>query len=177
MTHLGHPALFLLSSAESQKWGRAMSDGHWQLEGSAAELYHRYLVPAITTKWADDLVHRAQLRAGEDVLDVACGTGVVARLAAKKVTPGHVTGLDLNSGMLAVARNVSNGGEPISWKEGSALDLPFPSGHFDVVLCQCPARDAPRGPGLGSGRTQRLQPDRTDALGRTHLYARSMSPP
>jgi ubiquinone/menaquinone biosynthesis C-methylase UbiE len=61
---------------------------------------------------------------------------VVARLAAKKVTPGHVTGLDLNSGMLAVARNVSNGGEPISWKEGSALDLPFPSGHFDVVLCQ-----------------------------------------
>jgi hypothetical protein len=44
-----------------------MSDGHWQLEGSAAELYQRYLVPAITTKWADDLVHRAQLRAGEDV--------------------------------------------------------------------------------------------------------------
>jgi hypothetical protein len=34
-----------------------MSDGHWQLEGSAAELYQRYLVPAITTKWADDLVH------------------------------------------------------------------------------------------------------------------------
>jgi SAM-dependent methyltransferase len=113
-----------------------MSDGHWQLEGSAAELYQRYLVPAITTKWADDLVHRAQLRAGEDVLDVACGTGVVARLAARKVTPGHVTGLDLNSGMLAVARNVSNGREAISWKEGSALDLPFPSGHFDVVLCQ-----------------------------------------
>jgi SAM-dependent methyltransferase len=113
-----------------------MSDGRWQLEGSAAELYQRYLVPGITTKWADDLVHRAQLRAGEDVLDVACGTGVVTRLAARKVTPGHVTGLDLNSGMLAVARNVSNGGELISWKEGSALDLPFPSGHFDVVLCQ-----------------------------------------
>jgi ubiquinone/menaquinone biosynthesis C-methylase UbiE len=116
--------------------GALMSDGHWQLEGSAGELYQRYLVPAITTKWADDLVHRAQLRAGEDVLDVACGTGVVARLAARKVTPGHVTGLDLNSAMLVVARNVSNGGEPISWKEGSALDLPFPSGHFDVVLCQ-----------------------------------------
>jgi ubiquinone/menaquinone biosynthesis C-methylase UbiE len=113
-----------------------MSDGHWQLEGSAAELYQRYLVPAITTKWADDLVHRAQLCTGEDVLDVACGTGVVARLAARKVTPGHVTGLDLNSGMLAVARNVSNGREAISWKAGSALDLPFPSGHFDVFLCQ-----------------------------------------
>ena len=113
-----------------------MSDGHWQMEGSAAELYQRYLVPGITTKWAEDLVRRAQLRAGEEVLDVACGTGVVARLAARKVAPGHVRGLDLNTGMLAVARSVSNEGAPVSWMEGSALDLPFPSGHFDVVLCQ-----------------------------------------
>jgi len=113
-----------------------MSDGHWQLEGSSAELYQRYLVPAITTKWADDLIDRAQLHAGETVLDVACGTGVVARLAAKKVAPGHVTGLDLNPGMLAAARNVLNEGVSVSWMEGSALDLPFPSSHFDVVLCQ-----------------------------------------
>ena len=113
-----------------------MSDGHWQLEGNAAELYQRYLVPGITAKWAEDLVRRAQLREGDKVLDVACGTGVVARLAAKKVTPGHVTGLDLNAGMLAVARNVFNQGGPVNWVEGSALDLPFPSGHFDVILCQ-----------------------------------------
>jgi ubiquinone/menaquinone biosynthesis C-methylase UbiE len=113
-----------------------MSDGHWQLEGSAAELYQRYLVPAITTKWAEDLVGRAQPRAGEAVLDVACGTGVVARLAAKRVTPERVTGLDLNAAMLAVARNISNEGPPISWMEGSALDLPFPPNSFDVVFCQ-----------------------------------------
>ena len=87
-----------------------MSDDHWQLEGSAAELYQRYLVPGITTKWAEDLVDRAQLRAGEEVLDIACGTGVVTRLAARKVTPGHVTGLDLNAGMLAVARSVPTEG-------------------------------------------------------------------
>jgi ubiquinone/menaquinone biosynthesis C-methylase UbiE len=54
-----------------------MGNGHWQLKGSAAELYQRYLVPAITTKWAEDLVNRAQPRAEEAVLDVACGTGVV----------------------------------------------------------------------------------------------------
>jgi ubiquinone/menaquinone biosynthesis C-methylase UbiE len=113
-----------------------MTDSHWQLEGSAAELYQRYLVPGITSKWAADLVDRAQLRAGEEVLDVACGTGVVARLAAKKVASGQVTGLDLNPGMLAVARNVLSEEASVKWMEGSALELPFPSGHFDAVLCQ-----------------------------------------
>jgi len=113
-----------------------MSDDHWQLEGSAAELYQRYLVPGITAKWAEDLVYRARLRVGEEVLDVACGTGVVTRLAASKVAPGRVTGFDLNAGMLAVARDVPNEGVSINWMEGSALDLPFPSAHFDVVLCQ-----------------------------------------
>ena len=113
-----------------------MSDDHWQLNGGAAELYQRYLVPAITAKWAEDLVHRARLRGGEEVLDVACGTGVVARLAASKVAQGRVTGLDLNAGMLAVARGVLNEGASVNWMEGSALDLPFPSDHFDVVLCQ-----------------------------------------
>ena len=113
-----------------------MSGGHWQLEGSAAELYQRYLVPAITTKWAEDLVDRARVRAGEAVLDIACGTGVVARLAAKRMRYGRVTGLDLNAAMLAVARGVLNEGAPITWIEGSALDLPFPPDNFDVVLCQ-----------------------------------------
>jgi len=86
-------------------------------------------------KWAEDLVTRARLCAGEAVLDLACGTGVVARLAANRVAPGPVTGLALNAGMLAVARSVP-GGETISWMEGSALDLPFGNESFDVVLCQ-----------------------------------------
>jgi ubiquinone/menaquinone biosynthesis C-methylase UbiE len=113
-----------------------VGNAHWQLEGSAAELYQRYLVPAITTNWAEDLVARARLWAGEAVLDVACGTGVVARLAAKAVGHGRVTGLDLNAAMLTVASGVPAKGAPIDWIEGSALDLPFPADSFDVVLCQ-----------------------------------------
>jgi ubiquinone/menaquinone biosynthesis C-methylase UbiE len=114
-----------------------MSDGHWQLEGTAAaELFERYLVPAITAKWAEDLLDRAQPREGEAVLDIACGTGVVARLAAKRMGRGLVTGLDLNAGMLAVARNAPTEGAGLIWIEGSALDLPFPADSFDVVFCQ-----------------------------------------
>ena len=114
-----------------------MSDhDHWQLDGSAPELYQRYLVPAITSIWAADLIDRAQPQREEAVLDVACGTGVVTRLAAQRVGKGRVVGLDLNGGMLAVARAQPNGETPIAWLEGSALDLPFPEGSFDLVLCQ-----------------------------------------
>ena len=113
-----------------------MSDGHWQLEGTAAELFERYLVPAITAKWAEDLLDRAQPRAGEAVLDIACGTGIVARLAAKRMGRGVVTGLDLNAAMLAVARRAPTEGAAIIWIEGSALDLPFPADSFDMAFCQ-----------------------------------------
>src|SRR5215213_7246492 len=107
----------------------------WQLEGSAAELYERYLVPAITALWAADLVERAAPQPGERVLDIACGTGIVARMAANRMGVGQVVGLDLNPGMLAVARSGLAGHHPpIEWQEGSALDLPFPDGSFDVVL-------------------------------------------
>jgi SAM-dependent methyltransferase len=113
-----------------------MSNKHWQLDATAAEVYERYLVPAITAKWAEDLLDRANPREGEAVLDVACGTGIVARVAAKRMVRGLVTGLDLNPGMLAVARSVPTRGASIIWIEGSAIDLPFASASFDVVLCQ-----------------------------------------
>src|SRR5205823_5027405 len=77
----------------------------WQITGDAAELYERYLVPTMFGPWAADLVALATLRAGDHVLDVACGTGIVARRAAEQVgSGGRVVGLDLNAGMLAVAR-------------------------------------------------------------------------
>lgn len=98
---------------------------HWQLDGSAPELYERYLVPAITRIWASDLIDRAGPKPGQSLLDVACGTGVVARLAAERMRTGRVVGLDLNEGMLAVARSVPVTGAPIEWREGNALRLPF----------------------------------------------------
>jgi ubiquinone/menaquinone biosynthesis C-methylase UbiE len=110
--------------------------GHWQLDGSAPELYQKYLVPAITTKWAEDLIDRARPLAGESVLDIACGTGIVARLAAKRMVEGRVAGLDLNKAMLAVARTQPSAGLPIDWIEGSALDLPFRAESVDLTLCQ-----------------------------------------
>ncbi len=112
---------------------RATADEHWQVDASAPELYERYLVPAITSHWASDLLDRVALRRGESVLDIACGTGVVARLAAQRGHTGRLVGIDLNTAMIETARTKS---ADIEWFEGSALDLPFEPESFDVVLCQ-----------------------------------------
>jgi len=99
-----------------------MSDGQWQLTGTAAELFERYLVPAITAKWAEILLDRAQPRGGEAILDIACGTGIVARLAAKRMGRGLVTGLDLNAGML-MSPEVRRPREPQSLGSRAALSF------------------------------------------------------
>jgi len=101
------------------------------------ENYERYFTPAIGKPLAEDLVHSAGLKRGEKILDVACGTGVVARLAAIEVIPGgSVTGVDPNPGMLAVARAVTPDEIGIQWYEATAEDMPLPDSTFDVVLCQ-----------------------------------------
>jgi ubiquinone/menaquinone biosynthesis C-methylase UbiE len=110
----------------------------WQLSGDAAELYERYPAQYLLRPWVADLVARAGLRRGERVLDLACGTGLVARLAAPAIGPtGRVTGLDLNPGMLAVARRLpAPSGAPITWVEGSALAMDVADDSIDVILCQ-----------------------------------------
>lgn len=71
------------------------------------------------------------------MLDVASGTGIVARLAAERMITGRVVGLDLYSGMLAVARTTpQNGGPRIDWHEASVVSIPFSGESFNVVLCQ-----------------------------------------
>jgi len=96
------------------------------------------MVPALFGPWASRLIQAASPRPGERVLDVACGTGVVARQVATHVHPeGKVVGLDLNPNMLAVARTMAEQeGLAIDWHEGRAESLPYPDGSFELVLCQ-----------------------------------------
>lgn len=109
-----------------------------QVSGNAAEVYDRQLVPVMFAPWAPKLIDLAEVQPSEHVLDVACGTGVVTRLAAKRVgTAGRVVGLDINTAMLSVARRLPLvDGAAVEWLEASALEIPLPDAAFDVVLCQ-----------------------------------------
>lgn len=110
----------------------------FQLSVAAAKARERYSGRYFIGPWSPGLVALAALRPGERVLDVACGTGVVTRLAAPEVgKTGQVTGLDINAGMLAVARSLPPpSGAPITWVEGDAGAMVFPGASFEVVLCQ-----------------------------------------
>jgi ubiquinone/menaquinone biosynthesis C-methylase UbiE len=129
-------------SAPLQDKESAVTDqGQWQVVGNAAEVYERAIVPAVFAAWAPFVVDLADPRPGARVLDVACGTGVVARLVARRVGPtGEVVGLDLNAGMLAVAASTASKESAttsrITWQEASATKMPLPDRAFDIVYCQ-----------------------------------------
>ncbi|HEV2861120.1 MAG TPA: methyltransferase domain-containing protein [Pyrinomonadaceae bacterium] len=92
---------------------------------------------------ADHVVRCARIRAGERVLDVACGTGNTA--LAVRARGAEVTGLDLTPELLAVAREreAAEGLSGINWREGDAENLPFPDASFDVVVSSCGLMFAP----------------------------------
>lgn len=105
-----------------------------QVTSEAAELYERFFVPALFAQWPSRLLELASVERGDDVLDVACGTGVLARAAKAEVGPtGTVQGLDVNSGMLAVAARTA---PAITWLSGRAEELPVADRTVDRVLCQ-----------------------------------------
>lgn len=110
----------------------------WQLEQSGPDAYEQYLVPAMFAPWAERLVDRVDLRPEDRVLDVGCGTGIVARRAASRgCNEGSVVGLDVNEGMLDVAKaTASESRLAIEWKQGDATRLPFADDSFDVVFSQ-----------------------------------------
>jgi ubiquinone/menaquinone biosynthesis C-methylase UbiE len=110
----------------------------WHFLGNVPENYERYLVPSIFGPFAADLIDVAAVQENERVLDIACGTGIVARTVARRVgLRGSVVGLDISAPMLEAARAAAaRDGVSVEWREGSAMKLPFPDGAFDLVLCQ-----------------------------------------
>lgn len=138
----------------------------WQVSGSAAELYERYTVTWMFEPLARRLLARVPLRPGSRVLDVACGTGIVARLAAPLVAPdGQVIGVDLNDAMLAWARSLSaEAGLTIEWRQGDAIALGFPDAAFDAVLCQQGLQFFPNGAGALREMARVLAPGGTLAV-------------
>src|SRR5680860_934476 len=106
----------------------------FQIPLEAAEFYESAFVPAFFAQWAPVLCEAAGIGSGQSLLDVACGTGIVARTAADLVAPdGTIVGVDLNEALLNVARRVRPG---IDFRQGRADNLPFPDESFNTVLCQ-----------------------------------------
>ncbi len=101
---------------------------------SFPEMYERYLVEPLFRPWAEIILQRLELAAGDRLLDVACGTGIVARLASQRLGAARVVGVDVNPQMLAVASALA---PDIDWREGSAGALPIDDREkFDVAVCQ-----------------------------------------
>jgi ubiquinone/menaquinone biosynthesis C-methylase UbiE len=119
----------------------------YSLAGSAAEVYEQNMVPAIFARFAKGLLEFAQLHTGEHVLDVACGTGIVARLAWPHVAPaGRVVGLDVNAAMLNVARRAAEeAGAPIEWEGATQLQCPLLMAHLTLSSVSMVCNTFPRG--------------------------------
>lgn len=112
----------------------------WRVQGTGNEIYERIFVPAMMEPWARRGLEVAAPEAGATLLDIACGTGIATRLAARAVGPrGKVVGTDLNPDMLEVARTVhapTPEDAPIEWHMADAQALPFADASFDLALMQ-----------------------------------------
>src|SRR5215207_5601638 len=111
-----------------------MSNPSLEAQVAAAKAYETLFVPALFGQWASRVVDAANVMAGQSVLDVACGTGVLAREARLRTGPtGYVAGLDPSVGMLAVAKELS---PSVDWRQGTAESMPFSDSSFDAVVSQ-----------------------------------------
>ena len=110
----------------------------WQISGNSPAAYEKYLVPGFFKPWAERLAELASPEPGSDILDLACGTGIVARTISSTVKNGaRITGLDNNREMLKHASELSeNSGLEIEWQQGDAHELPFEDHRFDYLFCQ-----------------------------------------
>mgnify|MGYP003403111014 FL=1 len=122
-----------LAASDDRRMTSTEPSESFQIPIEAAEAYEAAFVPAFFAQWAPILCDAAGVTAGRRILDVACGTGIVARTAADRVGATNVVGVDLNDAMLTVARRVRR---DIDWRQGDAAALAFDDGSFDTVLCQ-----------------------------------------
>ena len=111
-----------------------MSDPTMQSQIEAARAYEALFVPALVGQFAPKVADGARVVKGERVLDVACGTGILAREMLKRVgISGRVVGIDAVPGMIEVAQQIA---PAVEWRQGKAESLPFSDGSFDAVVCQ-----------------------------------------
>jgi SAM-dependent methyltransferase len=111
-----------------------MGEPSLQAQIDAAKAYEAMFVPALFGQWAPKVAHAAQIQPGHKVLDVACGTGILARTAHSLAGPaGQVVGLDPGAGMLAVAEELA---PAVAWRQGAAESMPFADRAFDAVVSQ-----------------------------------------
>ncbi|MDY7116899.1 methyltransferase domain-containing protein [Halomonas sp. SSL-5] len=156
-----------------------MNDHALAQEAEAARAYEALFVPSLFRQWAPQLLDEARVATGDRVLDVACGTGVLAREALPRVQPnGLVVGLDAMAGMLEVARELA---PAVVWRQGDAQQLPFDSQAFDVVVSQFGLMFFPDKPGALCEMHRVLVPSGRlalavfDGLERNHTYAREVA--
>ena len=100
-----------------------------------AETYERILVPVIFAPWAQDLIERARpIGPADRILDLGCGTGIVARRLRERLGGGaRITGVDASTEMIAMARTLA---PELDWREGNAMKLPLADATFELVVSQ-----------------------------------------
>ena len=114
-----------------------MSDAIAAFVGRIPEQYERYLAPLFFNPYADDLVARLQVRDDMQVLEVACGTGIVTRRLEQQLGGrGSIVATDLNEAMFAHARTRLPARGHAQYRTADGMSLPFESGSFDAVVCQ-----------------------------------------
>ncbi len=120
-----------------------------------AQQYEQKLVPVIFRPWAERLLRQLEASEGSRLLDLACGTGILARTLAKQRPDLELYGLDLSEDMLAVARKQSS---TVHWLNGHALHLPWPDGFFQRIACQQGLQFVPQRPAVLDEIHRVLQP-------------------
>jgi SAM-dependent methyltransferase len=126
----------LVGAHSNRSQAISMSDTDKVFTGSIPRLYETHLVPLIFEPYAADLAIRLASRSMTRVLEIAAGTGVATRSLAS-VLPDNVSivATDLNQPMLDHAAAIGTK-RPVDWRQADAMQLPFPDGQFDAVVCQ-----------------------------------------